>query len=102
MSLIFSKVKIEYKNESVESLISGSPNKKEDFKNWILFEDFLNKIPKNEKIKVLGTTYVYGEGERNNATPEEIAYLIKRIDMQKSFLNSSCTPIFDFQFSFKV
>ena len=102
MALIFSKVNLISENLSTEFLVGGIPNCKEDLNNWTNFDNFINKLNFGEDVKVLTTSYRYGEQEDNDASPEEIAYFMERIKMKPTFIEDRTEKISNFNFSFKV
>ena len=57
------------------------------------FEEVLNKCTGPSKIKCEVQTYGYGEDDgygKFDATPEEVAYMQKRIEMRPDFLETRC------------
>ena len=80
--------------------MGGIPREYDDLVGWIKFEDFMEDIGEETEVSVRADGYLYGEGEMNEATPEEIAYFMKRMEMNESFLSDRCEKIEDAGFTF--
>ncbi len=89
MSLLFSQVQITANGETDEFLIGGIPREYDDLENWSGFEDFMDYIQEETEVQVHAEVYLYGDGETKNASPEEIAYLISRMEKDEQFLSRS-------------
>ncbi|MDD4546136.1 MAG: hypothetical protein PHR24_02420 [Oscillospiraceae bacterium] len=89
MSLLFSQVRIIAGDESDEFLIGGIPREYDDLEDWSAFEDFMMYVHNETEVLVHAEAYLYGEGETENASPYDIAYLISRMDNDEQFLNRS-------------
>ena len=93
--IIFSKVKVtsDTTNFVGEGLCGGEPICYDDLAGWTFFEEVLNKCVGPSRIKCEVQTYGYGEDDGSgkfDATPEEVAYMQKRIDMRPDFLETRC------------
>ena len=101
MAILFSAVTATADDEQVEFLCAGIPRELDDLEGWVAFEDFLGEIDKSTEVAVHVESYLYGEAETYTATPEEVAYMQIRIDMDENFLSGHCDNIenSDFQFN---
>lgn len=100
MALIFSTVSLKSEGKEVEFLIGGIPEKREDLFGWTAYEVFMDDINPNSSVEVSVSSYRYGEEENFNATPEEIAYFMKRIEMKSDFIKTRTQNISKSQFLF--
>lgn len=89
MAVLFSAVAItaNAKGERLEFLVGGIPREFGDLEGWTAFDKHLETIDKDTDIGVHVDAYLYGEGETFKATPEEVAYMYKRIEGNPNFLN---------------
>ena len=105
MAVLFSAVTLTAiaKGEQLEFLIGGIPREFEDLEGWTAFDHYLENIDEDMDISIHADAYLYGEGEILKATPEEVAYMYKRIEDNLNFLNDRCQNIdkvdFDFNWS---
>jgi hypothetical protein len=60
----------------------------------------MEDIDEETEVSVHAKAYLYGGEETYKATPEEVAYLMKRIEMDDTFL-SRCDNIEDVDFNFQ-
>jgi hypothetical protein len=91
--IIFSKVRVTSDTTNIvgEGLMGGEPVSYEDFEGWKFFEDVLQECSGSSKVVCEVQTYGYGEGpDVFDAMPEEVAYMMKRIEMRLDFLKSRC------------
>lgn len=100
MALLFSKVTLAGDGYDTEFLVGGIPREYDDLEGWCAADDFLENLENESDVQVHVEAYIYGEGETVRATPEEIAYFMKRIDMNPDFLSNRCTNIEDVDFEF--
>lgn len=96
--IVFSKIRCTANttSEVAEGLVGGSPIQYSDLQGWTCFEEFLDKLTKPSRVLVEVKTYGYGEDDgygKFNATPEEVAYMMQRIDMRPDFLETRCTKL---------
>lgn len=89
MALVFSKVSIDTDGESLEFLVSGSPQNENGLKGWVAYEDFIKRQKAQTKAKI--QPYYYGSAQPYKATPEEVAYMDMRWKNQPDFLEKRCT-----------
>ena len=80
MALLFSAVRITAGDDEVEFLVGGIPRELDDLEGWSAFDDFTENITEETEIEVHALAYLYGEGETVDASPEEVAYFMKRMD----------------------
>lgn len=74
-------------------LVGGTPICYADLINWNIFKNFLLECDINSKVLVEVRTFGYGEGERFDATPEEVIYMKQRCGMNNRFLEEKCELI---------
>lgn len=103
MDLLFSAVTVTANDKKVEFLVGGIPREFSDLEGWTAFERFMEDISEDTTVKVHAEANIYGGEKIVKATPEEIAYFMKRIEMDKNFISSRCQNIdkvdFDFTWS---
>ena len=100
MALLFSKVTMAGDGYDTEFLVGGIPREYDDLEGWCAADDFLENLENESDVQVHVEAYVYGEGETVRATPWEVAYFMKRIDMNPDFLSNRCTNIESVDFNF--
>ena len=99
MSLLFSQVTLTADNNAeTEFLVGGIPRDTDDLEGWTGYENFVDEVDKIAEINAHIETYLYGEGEAVKASPEEIAYLTKRIENDPDFLSGHTDNIEDSDF----
>ena len=74
-------------------LVGGMPVCYADLIDWNSFKNFLLECNADSKITVEVRTFGYGEEEQFDATPEEVAYMHKRCQMNDRFLEERCELI---------
>ena len=85
MSVLFSKVEIRTdNNNSCEFLVCGIPQDETDLEAYTTYQDFMEENGESVKTEASILSYVYGEGETEDANIYEIAGFTKRGD---DFLN---------------
>ena len=100
MALLFSAVTVTAGDEETELLVGGIPREYDDLEGWTRFDHFVENLDKTTEVSVHAEVYLYGEGETRQATPEEIAYFMMRMEMQEDFLSDHCDNIEDVDFTF--
>lgn len=100
MALLFSAVTVTSNDQEVEFLVGGIPREFDDLEGWTAFDSFMEDIDEETEVSVHAKAYLYGGEETYKATPEEVAYLMKRIEMDDTFL-SRCDNIEDVDFNFQ-
>ena len=99
MALLFSAVTVTANNQEVEFLVGGIPREFDDLEGWTAFDNFMEDLDEETEVSVHAKAYLYGGEETYKATPEEVAYFMKRIEMDDTFL-SRCDNIEDVEFTF--
>lgn len=101
MAVLFSAVRVTAGNEEAELLVGGIPREYDDLEGWRIFDEFLAELSEETQVNVHAEAYLYGGEETYKATPEEVAYFMKRLEMDENFLCDSCDCIEDVDFSFQ-
>lgn len=96
--IIFSEItcKADTTDYVAKGLVSGTPYGFSDLAGWTFFEGFLAECKGTSKITVEVETYGYGENDgfgRFDASVEEVAYMLKRQQMNPRFLADRCEKI---------
>ena len=86
MSVRFSRVTLTSGDATASFLVGGNPKSQADLHGWTAFESFMKSVPKGETVNTHADTFIYGGEEPVDATPEEVAYFYKRIDMRPDFI----------------
>lgn len=86
MSLRFSKVTLTCGEKTVNFLVGGAPKMAKDLQNWTAFRNFITDIRKDDVVAMHMETFLYGGEEPVDATPEEVAYIYKRVEMRQDFI----------------
>ena len=84
MALLFSAVRATANDQEVEFFVGGIPREYDDLEGWTAFDRFMGEIDKETEVAVHAESCLYGEEETYRATPEEVAYFMKRIEMDDS------------------
>ena len=100
MAVLFSAVNISAGNNEAEFLVAGIPREYEDLEGWTAFDDLMEELDTETEVQVHVEAYTYGDQETYKATPEEIAYFMKRMEQNENFLSDYCDNIEDADFSF--
>ena len=100
MALLFSVVTVTAGDEETEFTLGGIPREYDDLAGWTAFEDFMEDVDTETEVSVHAEAYLYGGEETVTATPEEVAYLMKRMERDENFLSGHCDNIEDVDFSF--
>ena len=100
MALLFSVVTVTAGNEESEFTVGGIPREYDDLAGWTAFEDFMEDVDAETEVSVHAEAYLYGGEETVTATPEEVAYLMMRMERDENFLAEHCDNIEDVDFSF--
>ena len=88
MSVRFSRVTAMVNDKAAVFLVGGVPSSQKDLNSWTAFEEFTSELRENTAITVNVEVFAYGEGDIYDATPEEIAYFYKRIEMRPDFIET--------------
>ena len=100
MALLFSAVTVTAGNEEIEFTVGGIPREYDDLVGWTAFDDFMENADAETEVSVHAEAYLYGGEETVTATPEEVAYLIMRMERDETLLAKHCDNIEDADFSF--
>lgn len=100
MALLFSAVTVTANEDKIELLVSGIPREYDEMEGWTDFDDFVNLLREESEVSVHAQGYLYGEGEIVDASPQEIAYLLKRMETDDHFLVDHCTKTENAEFTF--
>ena len=90
MALVFTAVNAKIENESAQFLIGGEAESEKDFECSTRYLEMVEKAGGEGNLEAEMTVYEYGEGERFNATFEELAYFSLRMEKDENFLDSRC------------
>lgn len=100
MAILFSDVRTSTPDgDEAEFLVSGIPREFDDLEHYTKFEDFLDTIDHESEMSVHAKAYLYGEGETNKASIEEVAYLTLRMNDDDRFLPNHCNNIESIDFT---
>ncbi len=96
MSVCFSRVKLVSADRAAIFLVGGVPASQKDLNGWKAYDAF------RENLDAPATAYVeafeYGEGERYDATPEEVAYIYMRSEKRPGFIEARTRKLSESQF----
>lgn len=93
MALVFTAVKVSADKKSTVFLASGAVRSLEELAHYKPYQEFLNEVPKGCSIDTTLSVYQYGEGEKFNATFEELAYFTIRMNNGADFLKDHCKAL---------
>ena len=83
MSKMFSVVTLASDSGLLEEYYApGSPDCAEDLLEDEIIRDDLRSLPKSDRVYAEVGTYLYGEGETERASEEELAYFSKNFDLR--------------------
>lgn len=100
MALLFSAVTVTAGYDEAEFTVGGIPREYDVLVGWTAFDDFMENVDAETEVSVHADVYLYGGEETVTATPEEVAYLMMRMERDKNFLTGHCDNIEDVDFSF--
>ena len=100
MALLFSAVTVTADDEEIELTVGGIPREFDDLVGWTAFDDFMENVDAETEVSVHAEAYLYGGEEAVTATPEEVAYLMMRMEQDENFLARHCDNIEAVDFSF--
>ncbi len=101
MALLFSVVTMKSGEAKSEFLVGGIPRNKNNLKGWTAYEKFIREIVATDEITINVKAYAYGGEKQVKATAEEIAYLMKRMEMRSDFLEKRCESLGENKFIIK-
>lgn len=100
MAVLFSAVTVTANDDKIELFVSGIPREYDEIEGWTGFDDFINLLHDESEVSVHAEGYLYGEGEIVDASPQEVAYFLNRIETEERFLTDHCTNIENADFTF--
>lgn len=99
MAILFSHVTMSHEDYGTSEFFAcGFPQDLDDLDGCIACEEYLEEIKGDATIDVHVEAFIYGEGQICWATPAELAYMIKRLEMDSDFLVSRCNNIGNHEF----
>ena len=98
MSLRFSRVTLYSDGKNTTFLVGGIPKSRTDLQGWTAYESFINDSQKHQVVNAHVETFLYGGEEPFDATPEEVAYVYKRIERQPDFIETRTEKISETDF----
>lgn len=101
MALLFSAVTVTAGNNEAEFLVGGIPREYGDLEGWTAFDKLMEETKPGTDVSVHVEAYTYGGEETYRASPAEVAYFMKRMEHDPSFLSEHCDNIEDADFSFE-
>lgn len=99
MAIVFSKIILRADELEAKFFACGTIRELGDLDPYTLYHEFTEEISSETDINVHVDTHIYGEGERFDATPEEMAYFTIRDRDDPTFL-SRCEKIGESDFCF--
>ena len=100
MSVLFSHITLRTDNDETEFLIPGIPSTQDDLTDSDEYDEFMERLDSEQVVNVYGTAYVFGEGETDTASSDDIEDIAKRIAADDNFLKDECECIEEIDFSF--
>lgn len=100
MALLFSAVTVTAGYDEAEFTVGGIPREYDDLVGWTAFDNFMENVDAETEVSVHAKVYLYGGEETVTATPEEVGYLMMRMERDENFLAGHCDNIEDVDFSF--
>ena len=93
--IIFSEITCRADNTPyvAAGLVGGTPVCYADLIDWNIFKNFLLECSVDSGVSVEVCTFGYGDGEKFDATPQEVAYMNRRCGMDNRFLEEHCELI---------
>ena len=90
MAVRFSHVILESDHGATEMLARGKVTESDQLEGYSAYEDYCMDIEDDAVIRVQSDEYLYGEGEIFDASFEELAYFMMRMENNPDFLANSC------------
>ena len=87
MSLRFSRVTLYSAGKTTTFLVGRIPQRRADLQGWTDYDNFVSDVPRYTVVNAHVETFLYGGEEPFDATPEEVAYVYKRIERQPDFID---------------
>ena len=102
MAIQFSNVTLSSDGKLKDFLVCGEPSDREDLEGWTAYENFVSQLPEGAEVHAKVETYLYGEGDIVDATPEEVAYMTMRSSRDYRFLSEHSHNICESGFDFNM
>ena len=99
MSLKFSRVTLTNGEKTVNFLVSGAPKDQSGLRGWTAYRDYMRGVPADERVAARVETFLYGGEEPYDATPEEVAYMYKRVALRPDFIEKRTEKIGEYGFT---
>ena len=93
MAVRFSHVILESDYGATEMLARGKVSEPAQLEGYSAYEDYCMDIEDDAVIQVQSDEYLYGEGEIFDATFEELAYFLMRMNDNPNFLANRCSYV---------
>ena len=93
MALVFTAVKVSAEKKSTLFLAPGAVRSLEELVHYKPYHDFLNEVGKEATIDTTLSVYQYGDGEKYDATFEELAYFTIRMKNGANFIKEHCKAL---------
>lgn len=100
MSIHFSVVTVTANGYETEFLTANTPWNQDDLEESDDFLDFISDVKESQDVHVHVEDYIYGEGEVEAASEDELTDIASRMERDSSFLDNHCDNIADNDFSF--
>ena len=100
MALLFSAVTVTAGNNEAKFLVGGIPREYGDLEGWTAFDELMEDIDAEAEVSVHAEAYLLGFGETYKAAPEDIAYIMKRSEVDEDYISKTSDNIEDVDFSF--
>ena len=101
MSIHFSLVTVTASGYEAEFFAANTPWSRDDLEESDDFLDFIADLNEAQDVSAHVEDYVYGEGEVEAASEDELADIAARVGSDPSFLDEHCDNIADNDFSFR-
>ena len=101
MSIHFSLVTVTASGYEAEFFAANTPWSRDDLEESDDFLDFIADLNEAQDVSAHVEDYVYGEGEVEAASEDELADIAARVESDPSFLDEHCDNIADNDFSFR-
>ena len=93
MAVCFSYIILESDHGATEMLARGKVTESDQLDGYSAYEDYCMDIEDDAVIQVQSDEYLYGEGEIFDATFEELAYFMMRMNDNPNFLANRCSYV---------
>ena len=100
MSIHFSLVTVTVNGYETDFFAANTPWSRDDLEENDDFLDFLTDLDEAQDVSVHVEDYIYGEGEVEAASVDELADIAARVERDPAFLSDQCDNIADNDFSF--